>query len=470
MSRGPLAFTAPELSRFLLDAKLLGADRLMHLERFRRDPMLTTTAGIDGLPSGKTMGVYLKQFEPGHLQSLDRFATRVFHHEWRRHFAGHREVPVVLDYDTSTLTVYGRQEGADRGRCFRKKDKPGFQPKFAFVGGLGLMVHQRIEPQSHNLNMGFFDFHRETLAKLPNRAKVWGFRADGGLYDFKIVRYLEKQGLTYGITAARTADLHAAIAAIPEQAWHEGTDEEGRIFSVARIPYCPKTWDKKLRTYVISRRLKKDTKQGRLLNGEQYTYFAYVTDFPGTVEEQFRFCVERCSLESFIKEAKGAFTYQFLPCAELSANRAYLLHVQLAYNLAIFFKLVAAPPAVNRWTIQTLRDRILCICGNLVRRAGRWILSLPTWWPYQTVFRQMQRRCAAVLNLRRRLARTSPRRTAPGPGRHSALRTPPQARRSRPERKTHCPTPRSPRKAPSPGTNRLSGGPPGEKSRLVGGA
>ena len=75
MSRGPLAFTAPELSRFLIDAKLLGAPRLMHLERLRLDPMLTTISGIDGLSSGKTMGVYLKSFEPGHLESMDRLAT-----------------------------------------------------------------------------------------------------------------------------------------------------------------------------------------------------------------------------------------------------------------------------------------------------------------------------------------------------------------------------------------------------------
>ncbi|MHC4137585.1 MAG: transposase, partial [Planctomycetota bacterium] len=80
----------------------------------------------------------------------------------------------------------------------------------------------------------------------------------------------------------------------------------------------------------------------------------------------------------------------------LSANQAYLLHVQIAYNLAIFFKLLAAPNGVNRWTIETIRARLLCVCGNLRRRAGRWILSLPAWWPYQTVFRQLMRRCDAA--------------------------------------------------------------------------
>ncbi|MFQ5655469.1 MAG: hypothetical protein ACE5GW_12160 [Planctomycetota bacterium] len=54
MSRGPLAFTAPELARFLLDAKFLGAQRLMHVDTLRLDPLLFGLSGIEDLPSGKT--------------------------------------------------------------------------------------------------------------------------------------------------------------------------------------------------------------------------------------------------------------------------------------------------------------------------------------------------------------------------------------------------------------------------------
>jgi hypothetical protein len=396
MSRGPMAFTAPELSRFLIDAKVLGADRLMHLERFRLDPALTSIAGIDGLPSGKTMGVYLKQFEPNHEAGLERLGTRLLDREWRRRCKARHKKGVILDYDSSTTTTYGKQEGADRGRSFRKKDKPGFQPKFCFIGGLGVMVHQWLEPQSHNLRKNFWQFHGESVAKLPQGAWIKGFRGDGALFDIEVVQACEEHGYTYGISAPLNDPLGRAVAGLRDKDWEEGEDERGRPYSIARLRHCPPTWDGKLRTFVISRRLKKPTKQGVLIEGEQYKYFAYVTDFKGPLFSQYSYCVERCSLESFIKEAKGSFDWQFLPCAELSANRAYLLHVQIAYNLAIFFKLLAAPNGVNRWTVETLRARVLCVCGNLRRRAGRWILSLPEWWPYQTVFRQLMRRCAAA--------------------------------------------------------------------------
>ena len=61
MQRGEWAFTAPELARFLIDAKVLGAERLTHVDTLRHDPLLCQCAGMDGLPSGKTLGAFLKQ-------------------------------------------------------------------------------------------------------------------------------------------------------------------------------------------------------------------------------------------------------------------------------------------------------------------------------------------------------------------------------------------------------------------------
>jgi hypothetical protein len=400
MARGPRAFTAPELSRFLIDAKILGADRLMHLERFRLDPILTTTTGIDGLPSGKTMGVYLKEYQDHHIDALGRYNTRTLGTLWKKTHRGKPKPGVVLDYDSSTTTAYGRQEGADRGRSFRKKDKPGFQPRYGFIGGVGLMVHHELLPQSHNLGKDFIRFHEETVLRVPKKAKIWAVRGDGALYSHEHIRYFEKRKLVYAISAQKTPHLQEAIAQIPPDAWEDGEDEEGRPYSIARLRYCPKTWgevEKKERTFIISRRLRYNAHERLLFGEDVYKYFAYITNYNAPLETQFRFCTERCSLESFIKEGKGNFQSNFLPCKELSANQAYLGHVQLAYNLAIFFKMLGVPNGVNRWTIQTLRDRIFSICGNLRRRKGRWVLSLPAWWPYQTVFRRIQRRCPWVL-------------------------------------------------------------------------
>jgi hypothetical protein len=392
MDRGANAFTAPEISRFFIDSRILGASRLHHVDSMRYDPVLTASFGIDGLASDETIGRYFKSFSPRHLESLDSLSTRINNLGWKAlRRSGHKAAKdgrVIIDYDSTTMTAYGKQEGADRGRSFRKKDNPGFQPKFAFIGGLGIMVNQALYPQSVNLQKDFYAFHKETLSRLPKTARIWAIRGDGALYCEERVQWCERKGYAYAISATRKDHLLAAIGAIRQHEWWEAADEYGSPCSVARIIYRPKTWQS-ARTFIISRRLKDLRGQQVLWESERYKYFAYVTSCEGTPLEQFRFCVERCSLENFIKEGKLGFHYDFLPHRELGANRAYLAHVQMAYNLAIWWKALDAPSPVSRWTIDTFRMRILNICGNLKKRLGRWVLSLPEWWPWKSVYRQM---------------------------------------------------------------------------------
>jgi len=396
LTRGANGFTAPEAARFIIDVKLLGFERLMHVESARLDPMLTACAGIEGLPSGKTLGAFLKEHTPAHVEALDRLNVRLNAEQWaawREDRGVTGEMGVGIDYDSSTFTVYGKQEGADRGRCFRKKDKPGFQPRFGFQAGLGIILHHELCPQSHNLNRDFLAFHEETVRKLPRGARLDFVRGDTGIYSFGNIRAFELRTLTYGISAPMTPHFSEALRALRKEDWEEGVDPEGRPYSIARIRYCPATWDGRMRTYIVSRRLRDTNGQRSLFEGGEYKYFGYVTNRKGKLLDQFRFCTERCSLESFIKEAKLGLHYDRLPCGRLTANRAYLEYVRMAYNLGIYFKLRRAPRTVNRWTLNTLRSRLLVVCGNLRRRAKRWVLSLPRWWPYQTVFRQIARTC-----------------------------------------------------------------------------
>jgi hypothetical protein len=391
MQRGG-GFTAPELSRFFVDTRLLGAGRLMHVDAMRHDPVLTRSYGIEGLPSDETLGRYFKAYGHGHLAALDRLNVGLNNQQWnkarRQGVQAAVKGDVILDYDSSTMTVYGKQHGADRGRCFRKKDKPGYQPKFAFIGGLGIMVNQSLYPQSWGLAKDFEQFHADTQRKLPKRARIWAVRADTALYSERRLEWFENKGYVYAVGAPVNAPLRWAMQSLAESDWEEGIDPNGHPYSIARIRYRPKTW-KKARTFILSRRLRDLKGQTVLWECAQYRYFAHVTNLEGTVLEQFRFCAERCTLEGFIKEGKHGFRYDFLPFQGLDANRAYLAHVQMAYNLAIWWKLLRAPAGVNRWTIATVRRRILNVCGNLRRCGKRWVLSLPKWWPWQAAYAQL---------------------------------------------------------------------------------
>lgn len=385
-------YTIPEMGLYLLDSKILGCERLMHVETIRHDPLLTKSYGIESLPANKTCGDYLKSYTEKDNESMDRMNTKLIN-DLSSRTLGNKLRLVILDYDSSTWTVYGKQEGADRGRSFRKKDKPGFQPKFAFISGLDVMVNQRLYPESHGLSKGFMEFHKETLAKIPSNMRVVGIRGDCALFSEQNIKEFEEAGYIYGVSAPMNAPLRDVVLKIPEDKWVEAFDEKGKPISVARIEYKPKSWsqdpygegDKKY-TFIISRRLKQNHKQEVLFQEAKYKYFAYITNKAGSVIEQYKFCVERCTLERCIKETKLGFDMDSLPCMEYQANVAYIGHVQLAYNLMIFFKLLLLPCGINRWTIDTIRRRLIGIPGNLIHTARGWILNLPKWWPYKDIF------------------------------------------------------------------------------------
>jgi hypothetical protein len=388
-------FTCPEMASYLIDSKLLGYRRVYHVEVLRRDPLLEESYGIEGLPSDKTVREYLKSYGEHENENLSRCSQYLVDSLVRRTVRLSRRggrLGVTVDFDSSTMTVYGKQEGADRGRSFRKKDKPGFQPKFAFIGEHGVMVNQRLYPQSYNLPSEFGDFQEETLGRLPRYCYVKGVRSDGALYSEERVEGFEKRKWRYGITATRTGDLRGRILQIPEDAWVEGVDEKGRPYSITEITYRPKTWAK-ARRYIVSRRLKPDAeKQAYLWPGEDYKYFAYVTNHKGKLYEAFKWCMARCTVENAIKEGKIGFDMDALPCGEFEANQAYLTHVQIAYNLSLFFKMLSLPEGAQGWTIETVRRRLLIIPGILRRSKEGLVLHLPRWWPYAQLFKRAKGR------------------------------------------------------------------------------
>ena len=149
-NRGPRSFTTACVGRFLIDSKVLGAERLKGVDIVRLDPLLCQASGIRGLPSWVAIAGFFKEHHLEALRNLGEGLTKDLFCNYVRRFPKKQRNKlrtVILDYDSTIFTVYGKQEGADRGYCFRKKDRPGYGPRFAFLGELGLTLHHELLPQ-----------------------------------------------------------------------------------------------------------------------------------------------------------------------------------------------------------------------------------------------------------------------------------------------------------------------------------
>ena len=81
---------------------------------------------------------------------------------------------------------------------------------------------------------------------------------------------------------------------------------------------------------------------------------------------------QRGWFEQYIKEGKNAIKWTRLSCRTFAANAVRLqLHV-LAYNIGNFMRTLAMPKTVKRWSMTSLREKLIKIGAKIVRH-GRYV-------------------------------------------------------------------------------------------------
>ena len=71
----------------------------------------------------------------------------------------------------------------------------------------------------------------------------------------------------------------------------------------------------------------------------------------------------------WIKEGKNAVRWTRLSCRSIKANAVRLQLHALAYNLANFFRTLALPDEIERWSLTTLREKVVKIGAKVITHA-----------------------------------------------------------------------------------------------------
>jgi hypothetical protein len=93
---------------------------------------------------------------------------------------------------------------------------------------------------------------------------------------------------------------------------------------------------------------------------------------PGVV----RFYNGRGTCEQWIKQGKHALEWMRLSCHEFKKNVVRLALFVLAYNLGNFLRRLVLPPERARWSLTTLREKLVKIGARLTRHARRLVLQM----------------------------------------------------------------------------------------------
>ena len=261
---------------------------------------------------------------------------------------------IILDMDSSVSPTYGHQEGSDYNGYFECNC---YHPLFCFnqYGDLerSLLRHGNVHSA---------DDWRSLLEPIVNRYRgddiLRFFRGDAAFADPKIYRYLEAEGYSYAIRLKDNPILHKKIK-------HMLTRPVGRppkkpIVLYHSFRYQAASWN-------IARRVvaKIEWHVGELFPRVGFI----VTKLRCKSSNVVKFYNKRGTAEQWIKEGKYALNWTRLSCHDFVDNQVRLQLFALAYNLGNFLRRLALPKSVKKWSLTTLRDKLIKIGAKVIRHS-----------------------------------------------------------------------------------------------------
>jgi hypothetical protein len=101
--------------------------------------------------------------------------------------------------------------------------------------------------------------------------------------------------------------------------------------------------------------------------GELYPRVGFiVTNLSRPAERVVAFYNGRGTAEQWIKEGKNAAKWTRLSCCSFAANAVRLQLHALAYNLVNFLRTLALPDGIEKWSLTSLREKLVKIGAKLV--------------------------------------------------------------------------------------------------------
>lgn len=364
------AHHALDLVEGFMVSAVLGSRRMAHTAMLRHDDVIKELFGWKRqLASQSTFSRFFNKFG---IDQNDRLFTTLMRKWWER-----ITIPkLTIDIDSTVITRYGEQEGAEVGYNPTKKGRASHHPLMAFCDELKMTVNGWMRPGNTNDAGDVESFIAQLLLILPAE-RIGLLRGDAGFYGDPLMSKLEGEHIPYIIRGKLTPPLLEKIGRIKE--WYHDTT----VFSdahYAELRYKAKDW-KRGRRVIVVRRPKKDKEASApvLFEGEalhkDYEISVYFTSTELSASKIHSLYNHRADCENRIKELKYDYGMDGFAFKNMGATDAAFRFILLAYNvMALFKQKVMTGRGAHQ--LATIRFQCIAIGSYLVQSGRKRILKL----------------------------------------------------------------------------------------------
>jgi hypothetical protein len=256
--------------------------------------------------------------------------------------------------DSSVSPTHGEQEGTAYNGHFACTC---YHPLFVF-NQFGDLERCALRPGNVHSAEGWREVLEPVIARYRTTMRRRYFRADAGFASPAVYELLEAEDYAYVIRLPANAVLQRRIAHLLTRPVGRPPHEVRRFYASFR--YQAQSWSRSRRVVA----------KVEWHPGELYPRVGFlVTNLCRPPERVVAFYNQRGTAEQWIKEGKNAVTWTRLSCRSMKANAVRLQLHALAYNLANFFRTLVLPDEVERWSLTTLREKVVKIGAKVIAHA-----------------------------------------------------------------------------------------------------
>jgi hypothetical protein len=336
--------------------RLAGYEDVNDADRLGRDPAMRWVVGGRAVTQTAASASQMGRFETEVLaQEANLAALADLSGHWIDRVYARRPVKaVVLDMDSSVSPTSGEQEGTAYNGHF---GCTCYHPLFVF-NQFGDLERCALRPGNVHSAEGWRDVLTPVVTRYRDRVKRRYFRADAAFASPEVYAFLEAEEYGYAIRLPANSVLQRRIAHLLTRPVGRPPHEVRRFYASFR--YQAQTWNRSRRVVA----------KVEWHPGELYPRVGFlVTNLCRPPERVVAFYNQRGTAEQWIREGKNAVRWTRLSCRSMKANAVRLQLHALAYNLANFFRTLVLPDEVERWSLTSLREKVVKIGAKVITHA-----------------------------------------------------------------------------------------------------
>jgi len=325
----------------------------------------------------------IKSIDAVALEAVRAARAKALERAWD---AGARPQTITLDIDASLVGAHSEKESA----AGTYKNGFGFHPLLCYLAETGEPLAAVLRPGNAGANTAadHFEVLQLALEQLPaaDLDREILARADIGGRTHAFISDCREAGVRFSVGYGVDERVREAVLALPESAWRQAIDAEGKEREGAQVAELSdrvdlSAWPEGTRL-IVRRERPHPGAQFEVFDSEGYRHTAFITDQGeddiAVLELRHR---RHARVEDSIRVAKET-GMRNLPFAAFEHNQAWLEVSLLAQALLRWSALLCLKGELALAEPKRVRQRLLHVAGRVVRSGRRTILRLPRSWPW----------------------------------------------------------------------------------------